>query len=172
MQSQCCKPFVKKRMNNPQTLDFTQVLFIYKFPWLKSRFPRSADIKKYLLLAAGFTTLSLAITGIFLPLLPTTPFLLLSAACFLRSSKSLYNRLVTHKVLGKYIGNYIKYHAVSIRAKIISIVLLWIVIGSSMIFVTKSILIRVVFATIAVLVTIHLLRMKTLTREMSTGYEE
>ena len=77
-----------------------------------------------------FSTLSLAlgIIGIFLPLLPTTPFLLLTAALYVRSSPRLYNRLLHHKYLGSYIRNFRENKAIPLRAKIISVSLIWITI--------------------------------------------
>ena len=60
-------------------------------------------MKKYLLIIVGCLSLGLGIIAMFLPVLPTTPFLLLSAGCFLRSSKSLYDWLLNHKYFGEYI---------------------------------------------------------------------
>ncbi|MDR2840025.1 MAG: YbaN family protein, partial [Paludibacter sp.] len=57
---------------------------------------------KLLFIILGLISLALGIIGIFLPLLPTTPFLLLSAALFARGSQRLYNWLINHRVLGSY----------------------------------------------------------------------
>lgn len=118
-------------------------------------------MKKYLFVVAGFLSLSTGVIGIFIPLLPTTPFLLLAAACFLKSSERLYKWLVSHRVFGKYIENYIKYRAISIKSKIISIVILWIVIFIS-ISVIDIIMIKILLALIAIGVTWHLLSLKSL----------
>ncbi|NOR44001.1 MAG: DUF454 family protein [Candidatus Delongbacteria bacterium] len=115
---------------------------------------------------AGFTSLSIGVIGIFVPLLPTTPFVLLSATCFLKSSKSLYNWITNHKLFGDYIKYYLKFRAVSLRSKIISNIFLWVVILISAIFYTKLIWIRILLITLATCVTIHLVKMKTLTKEM------
>jgi len=123
-------------------------------------------MKKYLLISAGFASLSLGVLGIFLPVLPTTPFLLLSAAFFLKSSKSLYNRLTGHKILGGYIKNYLKYRAVTLKSKIISIITLWAVIGMTVIFFTSNLWLRIALIIIAMSVTAHLIKLKTLTKEM------
>jgi len=64
------------------------------------------NLIKYLLIAAGIFSTALGVIGIFVPLLPTTPLLLLAAACFMRSSDRLYTALIRHKVLGIYIKNY------------------------------------------------------------------
>ena len=123
-------------------------------------------MKKILLIIAGNISLSLGVVGIFFPVLPTTPFLLLSAACFLRSSDKLYYWLTNHKIFGNYIRGYLKYKAISMRDKIISISALWIVIGSTIIFFIDKLWIRIVLTLIAVGVTIYLVNMKTLTKEM------
>ena len=123
-------------------------------------------MKKVLLLTAGNISLSLGIAGIFLPVLPTTPFLLLSAACFVRSSERLYEWLIHHKVLGLYIRSYIQYKAITRRAKIISISLLWAVMASTIVFFVDPLWLRILLACIGAGVTIHLIRFRTLTEEM------
>ncbi|NLO20223.1 MAG: DUF454 domain-containing protein, partial [Ignavibacteria bacterium] len=65
-----------------------------------------SDFKKFLLIIAGSFSLILGLIGIVIPILPTTPFLLLSAACFFKSSDKLYNKLISSKYLGSYIKNY------------------------------------------------------------------
>lgn len=57
------------------------------------------SLKKYLLIIMGTISLILGTVGIFIPILPTTPFLLLASYCYIRSSKKLYNWLINHKVL-------------------------------------------------------------------------
>ncbi|MCF7929118.1 MAG: YbaN family protein [Spirochaetales bacterium] len=66
-------------------------------------------------------SLGLGVLGIFLPLLPTTPFLLVAAFFFVRSSDRMYTWLIGHPVLGRYIRDYLRYRAISRRAKIVSI---------------------------------------------------
>lgn len=128
-------------------------------------------MKKVFLLTAGYLSLSLGIAGIFVPVLPTTPFLLLSAACYMRSSQRLYNWLIHHKLFGLYIRSYIKYKAITLRAKIISILALWVVISSSILFFVDALWLRVLLLFIAVGVTIYLVHIKTLTKEMIKSSE-
>ncbi len=99
--------------------------------------------------------------GVFLPLLPTTPFLLLSAACFIRSSEKLYNWLINHKLFGKYIENYIKYRAVSIKLKACTIALLWATVSISILSIDIT-WVRILLVIIALGVTTHLLMLKTM----------
>ena len=126
-------------------------------------------VNKILLIAAGCASLSLGVVGIFVPLLPTTPFLLLASACFLRSSDSLYRRLTRHRLFGRYIRAYNRFRAISIRAKIFSIFVLWIFIGYSALFIVTALWLRLLIVLIATGVTIHILRLRTLTKEMSEG---
>lgn len=127
---------------------------------------RKERILKWLLVAAGILAVGLGMLGIFVPVLPTTPFLLLAAACFVRSSPRLYAWLIHHKWFGNYIRHYREHRAVTVRAKAVALVLLWSVIGISAIFAVTAWWLRVLLGVIAVGVTLHLLRLKTLTPEM------
>ena len=81
------------------------------------------------LIIVGCVSLALGILGIFLPMLPTTPFLLLSAAAWVKASPSLYEWLLNHKLFGKYIRNYREHRAIPLRVKIISVLFVWLTIG-------------------------------------------
>ncbi len=81
------------------------------------------------LIIVGSISFALGVTGMFLPILPTTPFLLLSAAAWLKASPSLYEWLITHKVFGEYIRNFREHRAIPLRVKIISVSLVWLTIG-------------------------------------------
>ncbi|MGI6407055.1 MAG: YbaN family protein [Syntrophaceticus sp.] len=109
----------------------------------------------------GSLAVILGVIGIFVPVLPTTPFLLLAAACYIRGSKKLYNRLISHPVLGKYIQNYREKGSIPLHAKVLGISLLWLSIGYSIIFFLESILVQILLIIIAICVTIHLLSLKT-----------
>ena len=84
--------------------------------------------------AAGLTALGLGIVGIWLPLLPTTPFLLLAAYCFSRSSERLHTWLVTHRQFGPLIENWNQHGAISRRAKWLSAISMLAVFGLSLAF--------------------------------------
>lgn len=124
------------------------------------------SIKRTFFLAAGWMFLVLGAVGIVVPLLPTTPFLLLAAACFVRGSMRMHQWLVRHPWFGDYIRNYERYRAVSVRAKTVSIAALWTVIGFTAWFATDLWWVRITLAVIAVSVTIYLLSLKTVTKEM------
>ncbi|HEX8503457.1 MAG TPA: YbaN family protein [Pyrinomonadaceae bacterium] len=81
--------------------------------------------KKAALIAAGSLCVVLAVLGVFLPLLPTTPFLLLASACYVRSSERLHRWLMGNRLLGGYIRNFKERRGVPLRAKVTTVVLLW-----------------------------------------------
>lgn len=110
---------------------------------------------------AGTFFLGLGIVGVFLPILPTTPFLLLSAACYARGSKRFYNWLMNNKIIGKYIRNYREGRGIPLKVKILSISFLWIAILFSAFFV-DILVIRIILILIAIGVTIHVLTIRTL----------
>ena len=114
----------------------------------------------------GVISIGLGVIGVFVPLLPTTPFLLLSAACFVRSSEKLYTWLIHHKWFGDYIRHYREHHAIPLRAKIVTLALLWSAIGYTAFGIVTAWWVRALLGVIAVGVTVHILRVKTLTREM------
>ncbi len=119
-------------------------------------------VKKYFLILVGALSAALGVVGIFVPLLPTTPFLLLAAACFLKSSDRLYLTLVNNRILGDYIRNYSERRAVPYKTRIASITLLWLSIGYCVLYVVSLMYLKAVLLIIAILVTAHLLSLKTL----------
>jgi len=116
---------------------------------------------RYLLIIAGTIFLGLGIIGIFLPILPTTPFLLLAAACYARSSKRFYDWLMNNKWFGTYIKNYREGRGVPLKFKVFTISLLWITILISVFFVINNFWIKIILIIIAIGVTIHILTIKT-----------
>lgn len=121
---------------------------------------------KWFLRVIGIISVGLGVLGIFVPLLPTTPFLLLAAACFVRSSPRLYAWLIQHRWFGKYILYYREYRAIPLRVKVFTLVLLWSVIGYTAWRVVTAWWIRGVLGVIVLGVTLHLVRLQTLTQEM------
>ena len=115
------------------------------------------------LIIVGSLSLVLGIVGLFLPMLPTTPFLLLSAAAWVKASPKLYEWLLNHRVFGEYIRNYREHRAIPLRAKIISVSLLWLTIGYCIFaVVTEWWWAQVLLAVIAIAVSWHILSFKTL----------
>jgi uncharacterized membrane protein YbaN (DUF454 family) len=116
---------------------------------------------KYILAILGLISLLIGVLGIFIPLLPTTPFLLLSATLFMKSSTRLYNWLMNHKYLGKYIKNYLQYKVISKKTKLSSISLLWIAITISIVLVVEKLVFKILLLAIAIAITIHILSFKS-----------
>lgn len=122
------------------------------------------SIKKGILVSSGTLFLIIGIIGIFIPLLPTTPFLLLAAACYIRGSKKFYNWLIKNKWLGEYIKNYQEGRGVPLNVKIITVIVLWLTIMISIIIFVSNFIIQIILFFIAIGVTIHILTIKTLNR--------
>jgi uncharacterized membrane protein YbaN (DUF454 family) len=116
---------------------------------------------RYLLIAAGLLAVVLGAVGIFLPILPTTPFLLLAAFLFARSSDRFYRWLHTNRWFGAYLTNYREGRGLPARDKVLTILTLWLAIGLSAGLALSSWWARAGLAAIAVAVTIHLLRIPT-----------
>lgn len=119
---------------------------------------------RYLFIALGFVSVGLAVVGIFLPVLPTTPFLLLAAFFFARSSPRFYDWLHTNRWFGDYLRNYREGRGIPAREKYVTIGLLWLVITLSAVFAISNWWVRGALAAIAVAVTVHLVRTKTYRR--------
>lgn len=116
---------------------------------------------RILLFVLGSLCVALGVLGMFLPVLPTTPFLLLAAICFARSSEKSYHWLMTNRWCGKYISNYREGRGIPLKQKIITIFFLWVTIGSTAWFAISQWWLRWVLLGIAASVTIHLVKMKT-----------
>ena len=116
---------------------------------------------KYFYLIIGFLLVAIGVLGIFLPLLPTTIFLILASICFLKSSPKANDWLRNHKVLGGYIDNYQNKTGLTRNSKIANIITLWTSISLSAFLLTNELYIRIILLAIAIGVTIHLLMIKT-----------
>jgi uncharacterized membrane protein YbaN (DUF454 family) len=120
----------------------------------------ASRLPRWLLIAVGVLAVALGTVGIIVPILPTTPFLLLAAACFLRSSDRLYRWLTTHPLFGKFIRDYREHHAIPLRVKIPVLILLWLTIGISIVWVAEALWLRLLLGAIAAGVTIHLVSLR------------
>ncbi len=127
--------------------------------------PKSSKQKivRWLLIVAGTFSLALGAIGVFLPILPTTPFLLLSAACYMRSSQRMHKWLLENRWFGEYIRNYQEGRGIPFKTKIIVLTLLWAgIIYSAFIALDEILIAQVALLLIAVGVSIHLIRLPTL----------
>jgi uncharacterized membrane protein YbaN (DUF454 family) len=125
-------------------------------------------LPRWFLVSVGILSVAVGTVGIVVPLLPTTPLLLLAAACFVRSSDKLYGWLVGHRLFGSYILNYREHRAVTWQTKTFTLALLWIAIGYSAVAVVNSLVLRAILLVIALAVSAHVLSLNTLSREPAT----
>jgi hypothetical protein len=119
-------------------------------------------ISHYLLLICGSLSVLIGVIGIFVPVLPTTPFLVLAAFCYMHSSERFYTWLLNHKILGRYLRNYWEGRGIPLRDKILTLILLWSTIGFSAICVIEVWWGRLLLLLVAIGVTTHLLMIRTL----------
>jgi uncharacterized membrane protein YbaN (DUF454 family) len=147
--------------------------FVHLYDWFRTIFnPLYYTFPEYLLVSlfvntrflwniGGTLFLALGLIGIPLPVLPTTPFLLLAAACYLRGSKRMYRWMHTNRWFGDYLSDYRAGKGVPRKTKVYSIATLWVVIGISMYAVRENIPVIAVLAVVALGVSVHILLIKT-----------
>lgn len=119
-------------------------------------------ILRLLLLAVGWLSVVLGTIGIFLPVLPTTPFLLLAAACFIRTTPKFYDWLVQHPKLAKYLIYYLEGQGIPLKGKVYTLITLWTTILISAFILLDSQIVRIILPIIALLVSIYIMRQPTL----------
>lgn len=117
--------------------------------------------RKPLLIVCGTLCVAIGVLGMFLPLLPTTPFLLLAALCYARSSKRFYQWLLTNRLFGEYLRNYREGKGIPLRQKILTLILLWLTIGYAVLSVVSRWWVKLILLGIAAGVTIHLVKIRT-----------
>jgi hypothetical protein len=113
------------------------------------------------LFAAGSAFLGLGAIGIVLPILPTTPFLLLALACYFRSSERMTHWMLTNKYFGKYIKNYREGKGIPLKTKVVAITILWAAILYASFFVIPFWAAQLIMMGVAVGVTVHLVKLPT-----------
>ncbi len=116
---------------------------------------------KIFYIISGSLCLALGAIGIFLPLLPTVPFLLLAAFLYCRGSEKLYVWLTGHRIFGRYISEYRENRAMPLKAKVISLALLWTGIPAAMIFHVPCLWGELLLGAVLAGVTIYILSLKT-----------
>ena len=104
----------------------------------------SNPIIKALWVIAGSVFVVLGAFGVILPGLPTTPFLILAAACYIRSSQRLYDWLIANKTFGPYLRNYREGKGIPKRAKKIALVMMTIFVGYAVLFALDDLFVRIV----------------------------
>lgn len=119
------------------------------------------EFKKGIFVICGTLCVVLAVLGMFLPVLPTTPFLLLAAFLYSRSSEKFYNHLLNNRWCGEYLRNYRDGRGIAAKQKVITIAILWATMAYGIWFVGSAIWISLILLAIASGVTIFLITVKT-----------
>lgn len=118
-------------------------------------------VVKALLITCGTVSLGAGIAGVFLPILPTTPFIIVSAACFMRSSGNLYNKLKTSDLYKKTAGSMIEKKGMTLKAKLLILIPVWIMLVA-MIFAVDSLALKILAITLGTVKTVVFAMMKTI----------
>ncbi|MHC1681260.1 MAG: YbaN family protein [Methanomassiliicoccales archaeon] len=116
--------------------------------------PKS-KLARWSLITAGTLSLVLGLFGIFVPVLPTTPFLLLAAACYARGSQRFYCWLINNRLFGTYIRSYQEGRGLPLRVRAFTIIMLWLTIGSTVVLFIDEGWLKVLLLAIAMVVTVH-----------------
>ena len=126
----------------------------------------SGKLKRRFFIIVGTIAVVIGVIGIIVPVLPTTPFLLLAAICYMRGSQRLYNALLRNRFIGSYVRNYLEGRRMSLKMKIWTLSLLWAAIACTAVLATDSFIIRIILAVVLTGVTIHILTVKTAKKNM------
>ena len=122
-------------------------------------------MKRPLFIILGTLFLGIGIIGIFVPVLPTTPFLLLATFFYTRSSERFNNWLLNNRVLGAYIRHYIDGRGISLRVKLFSLVLLWVTISFTVAFAINELAVKIILVLVAIGVSMHIALIKGYKRQ-------
>ncbi|WP_102262963.1 YbaN family protein [Mesobacillus jeotgali] len=117
---------------------------------------------KALLITIGTLSISLGVIGILVPLLPTTPLILLGAACYVKASDELYQKLIRNKWLGGYIKDFREKNGITLKNKVLSLCLMWISILGTILFLEVDFWLAAVLIIVAVTVSAYILSFDTI----------
>jgi hypothetical protein len=116
---------------------------------------------RYLLVAAGTVAAGLGMIGVFVPGLPTTPFVLAAALCYVRSSERMYGWLVSHRRLGPHLKTFVETRSLPLGTKLIGLAMGWTFIGGAALFVAESLFLKIFLLSLGVAKTVAILMIKT-----------
>ena len=142
---------------NPNHLDY--------LPFPNSEKIRMKRLASGLLVSCGTLCVALGVLGMFVPVLPTTPFLLLAAICYARSSERFYQWLLRNRWFGEYLRNYRAGRGIPLREKLLTLITLWLTIGFTAGHVLSVWWGQLILLGVAVGVTLHLARIRTFERD-------
>lgn len=119
------------------------------------------ETRRIIYIILGSLFLILGAIGIFIPLLPTTPFWLLTCWFYVRSSETLYNRAMNNRYFGSYIRNYMVDKAIPLHSKIISVSIMWLSAILTSLFLAEYLVVKILLILISIGVTWHILSFPT-----------
>jgi len=131
--------------------------------------PRAVGPLRWLLLGAGWLFVALGVLGAVLPVLPTTPFILLAAACFARSSERFYAWLMANRVFGPLVRDWRAHRTVPSRARWTGIALVVVFLGSSVVFFLANPWARAALLAIGIALVVFLYRLPTRDAEQESA---
>lgn len=117
---------------------------------------------KAILITIGTLSITLGVIGIVVPLLPTTPLILLGAACYVKASDELYQKLIRNKWLGSYIKDFREKNGITLKNKVLSLSLMWISILGTILIFEVNFWLAAVLIVIAVTVSAYILSFDTI----------
>lgn len=136
----------------------------------KCQEPNSNHVKsailRYVLISCGWISIAGGVAGIFLPLVPTVPFLLLAVACFARSSDRFHSWLVEHNHLGPLLREYLKGSGIPLREKRAAIFMVWISFSTSILLFARLFWLKALLIAAAVAITLYLLYLPTVPKKI------
>jgi uncharacterized protein len=121
----------------------------------------NSNVLRWILISCGCFSVAAGVVGIFLPLLPTVPFLLLAAACFARSSERFHVWLVQHDRLGPLIRDYLDGGGMPLRAKRIAVCMVWISFSASAFLFVQVLWLKILLLVVAAGITLYLISLPT-----------
>lgn len=134
-----------------------------------ARTPRAQRLARSVFLVLGFVFVTLGFIGAFLPVLPTTPFLLVAAACYARASARFYNWLLNNRTFGPTIREWRRYRSIPYRTKLTAIVLMSLTLASSIVFFVREPLLQAALAALGVGLAVWLYRIPSRDRPRRSG---
>jgi len=120
-----------------------------------------SPVLRWVLIFCGWGSICCGVVGIFLPIVPTVPFLLLAVACFARSSERFHRWLVEHNHLGPLLQEYLKGGGIPLRAKLVSISLIWVSFPASAVLFAEALWLKALLIAAAVAISGYLLYLPT-----------
>lgn len=120
------------------------------------------SVKRTLFVLVGTLFLAIGFVGIIIPVLPTTPLLLLAAACYLRGSEKLHRWMIENRIFGEFIRNYTEGRGIEPRQKVITLAFLWMTISFSALYLIERLPVRILLFLIATAVSVHILALPSL----------